>query len=314
MTTANEQRWVVGSDDVSENIRDVRLDAWLADHLAVSRAEAKRLLARGQVRVNGRSAFAEDKGSLLKPGDTVGVRDFVAPSLQLPIAQPELVVPVLSEGEGWVVFDKPAGMPVHPLSPDERGTLLNYAIARHPQLAGVGEGSLRSGVVHRLDVETSGCLVIATNQDMWQTLTAAFQGHTTTKLYHAWVAGHLTGEGRDEVRLYVAQHHPARVRVLAADDGAHAKDTRLCHHTWRVLQLLPGATLVEISLGTGFLHQIRATFAHRGHPVLGDAIYGDKCSAPRLMLHACLLTAGTAHGISPQPRDFEPRGASPAAK
>src|SRR5690606_23941146 len=110
-----------------------RLDAWLVAQLAVSRAEARRLLERGQVRINQRTASARDKGALLRPGDAVIVRGFTPPSLQLPIPQSELAVPVLSEGDGWVVFDKPAGMPVHPLRPDERDTLLNYAIARYPQ-------------------------------------------------------------------------------------------------------------------------------------------------------------------------------------
>lgn len=282
----------------------IRLDVWLMRRLALSRAQARRLLDRGQVIVNGRVMREGDKSRSMSVGDDVVVSAFVPPALQWPIAQAELVVPVLAEGDGWVVFDKPAGMAVHPLSPDERGTLLNAAMAIYPQIPGVGEGGLRSGVVHRLDVETSGCLVVATRQPAWHQLTAAFRDHTARKRYLAVVHGTLRGEGRDEVMLHVAQHHPARVRVLTADEAVLARGARRCHHTWRSLDVRGGNTLVEINLGTGFLHQIRAIFAHRGHPVLGDAVYGDAASAARLMLHACELDAGLAHAASPIPAAF----------
>ncbi len=261
------------------------------------------MLARGQVQLDGRVMRESDKGSPLRGGAEVAVRNFVPPTLQLPVAQPDPALPVLSEGDGWVVLDKPAGMPVHPLSPDERGTLLNRAIARYPQMAGVGEGGLRSGVVHRLDVETSGCIVVATTQLMWLTLTRAFHEHDTTKVYLATVGGRLEGGGREEVNLVIARHHPARVKVLPPD-APLPPGGRRCYHTWRVLRHMPGASLIEIDLGTGFLHQIRASFAHRGHPVLGDAVYGDKGSAPRLMLHATHLAVGPVSADAPVPTSF----------
>src|SRR5690606_38077551 len=137
---------------------------WLARTLALSRAQARRLLTRGQVQLNGQLAVEADKGRVLCSGDGINVEAFVAPALQSPIPQPQIELSVVAQGDGWVVIDKPAGMAVHPLAPDERDTVLNGAIARWPELAGVGEGGLRSGVVHRLDVDTSGCLAIATRQ------------------------------------------------------------------------------------------------------------------------------------------------------
>jgi 23S rRNA pseudouridine1911/1915/1917 synthase len=292
-----DERWQVGAEQAGR-----RLDAWLADRLPVSRAQARGLLRRGQVHVNGRAADETDKGLALRAGDEIAVTSFVPPALQLPEAQADLAVPVLADGGdagGWLVLDKPAGMPVHPLSPDERGTLLNHAIALRPQLAGVGEGGLRSGVVHRLDVETSGCVAVATTQATWQALRRAFAGHDATKVYHALVRGRLTGEGRDDLWLHVAQHRPARVRVAADPDACPG--ARRCTQTWRAIETGRDHTRVEIHLGTGFLHQIRAIFAHRGHPVLGDPVYGDHCNAPRLMLHAVQLTVGPVHAVSPDP-------------
>lgn len=284
----------------------VRLDRLLARRWGVSRAEGRRLLERGQVHVNGRVLRAADKALAMAPGDRVRVADFVPVALQLPIPEPGLDVPVLAEGEGWVVFDKPAGMPVHPLAPDERGTLLNFAVARYPQLpgAGVGEGGLRSGVVHRLDVETSGCLAIATTQPAWQTLRTHFREHTARKRYVALVHGQLTGHGRDDLWLHIAQHRPAKVRIISERDARDTPGARRCTHTWRVLDAHDDRTLVEIDLHTGFLHQIRAAFAHRGHPVLGDPLYGHADAATRLMLHATSLVATPASALAPTPPAF----------
>src|SRR5690606_15669336 len=116
-------------------------------------------------------------------------------------------------GDDFVVLDKPAGMPVHPLAPGEEGTLLNAVIARWPAIDGVGEGGLRSGVVHRLDVDTSGALVMATTHDRWLTLRKAFAAHRTQKQYVAIVRGHPPEKGEHRAYLTIARHRPARVKV-----------------------------------------------------------------------------------------------------
>lgn len=271
----------------------MRLDALLASRLGISSAEARRLLDAGAVRVDGRTYGLRDKGNRLPPGAAVEV---TAP-LATPQPQAELLVPILAQGPGWVAVDKPAGMPVHPLRPGERGTVLNFLVACFANILGIGEGSLRSGVVHRLDVETSGVLLFATNQPTWDLLRAAFAGHTARKTYRAVVRGHLRGQGRCDLPLVVGRHRPAKVRVI---DGPHS---RMCGLRWRAVQVLRDATLVEVDLETGFLHQIRATFAHFGHPVLGDKVYG-RADAPRLMLHASRVQAGPAEAFSPDPEDF----------
>ncbi len=279
----------------------VRLDAFLAASLGVSRAEARRLLARGAVRVDGRSRGAPEKGERLGTGARVEVEPFVPAAERRPAAEPELALRVLAEGPGWLVVDKPAGMPVHPLREDERGTALGFVAARHPEVVGVGEGGLRSGVVHRLDLETSGCLAFAYREDAWLRIRTAFRRHRMEKVYRAVVLGRLAGEGELALTMEVAQHRPARVRVAP---GGHP--TRLA---WRALEPLRGATWIEVRPVTGFLHQIRAAFAHLGHPLAGDARYGaaaadDPSGATRALLHAARLGGGGVAAEAPEPDDL----------
>lgn len=299
-------RWTVADGDPR------RLDAFLMQTLDLSRSRAIALLESGVVLVNGRYADRGDKGRVLSAGDAVELienkQGEAVDRLSRVVPQGDLALPIVSQGEGWVIVNKPAGMPVHPLKPGETGTALNGVAAKFPAIAGVGEGGLRSGVVHRLDVEASGLLLFATTQAAWQSLRKAFQDHRTEKVYHAIVAGRLEGEGRCELDLFIARHRPALVRVLDPHTPAikrpPASAIRACDMTWQSLRAGDRASLLEIHLGTGFLHQIRVTLAHLGHPVLGDRVYGDTSSADRLMLHACRLRAGPAEAAIGDPPGF----------
>ncbi len=283
-----------------------RLDAFLARRLGVSRAEARRLLGAGVVGAGGRPLGLRHKGTSVVAGARLEVARFVPPEARRPLPQAELPLRVLAEGRGWLVLHKPPGVPVHPLREGEAGTLLNALLARHPEAAGVGEGGLRSGVVHRLDVDTSGAVLFATDPAVWLRLRSAFREHRVQKVYQALVAGRLEGEGCEELDLVVARHRPARVRVGAAGErGARRAELR-----WRVLEERPHASRIEVVPRTGFLHQIRAILAHRGHPLLGDSLYAGSGSAaaaaaPRHMLHAVRLALDEVVGESPIPSDFE---------
>ena len=279
-----------------------RLDVLLARRTGLGRAAVKRLLGAGGVRVEGRVAKEKDKGLLVSAGWRIEV---MAGDPTQVIARPDLALSVLGEGREWAIVDKPAGMAVHPLEPGESDTVLNAAVARWPEIAGVGEGGLRSGVVHRLDVETSGTLLLARTQEAWERLRAAFSEHRTTKIYRAIVAGEMRGDGEAEMDLVVWQHRPARVRVV--EQAPLPPGTRRCFLSWQAVEKLRGATLVEVRLGTGFLHQIRVMLGHLGHPVLGDSLYGGAeaaAMAPRQMLHACRLEVDEARASSPDPADF----------
>ena len=282
-----------------------RLDVFLAERLALSRSQVRRLLERGAVSVEGRPVVARGKGARVDAGAEVQVAPFNPPDGMRAIATPAAPLAVLADGPGWVAVDKPSGVPVHPLEEDETGTVLNALVARHPELQGVGEGGLRSGVVHRLDVDTSGVLLFALDESTWEVLRTAFAGHVVEKVYRALVVGHPPAEGDAEVGLVTARHRPARVRVIAG--GAPARSARVCSLRWRALERLPGATLLEVRPKTGHLHQIRVTLAHLGHPVAGDRVYGapdDAIGAPRQMLHATRVAWGEVEAECPDPADL----------
>ena len=279
-----------------------RLDLFLAGALALSRAAVRRLLVGGGVALDGRLLSLADKGTALAAGQRIAVERFAPREAELPEAQPELALAVLARGEGWLAVDKPAGMPVHPLRAGELGTALNAVIAVAPEIAGVGEAGLRSGVVHRLDVGTSGVLLFATGEARWQMLRDGFRAHRVEKVYRALVCGALAGEGELVLSLAVTQHRPARVRVV----GEGEPSSRRTSLRYRALAALAGTTLVEVRPRTGFLHQIRASFAHLGHPLVGDSAYGAPATAlaERHLLHAASVAYRDVEAESPDPADF----------
>jgi len=311
-----------------------RLDRFLAERIGLSRSDARRLLAEGLVLLDGRVRGYADKGLALPPRGVVQVRD-ARGRRDLQVREPSAssgserdagpgLAPLreLARGPGWLVVDKPAGWPVHPLRADETGTVLNAVAARHPEIRGVGdEGGLRSGVVHRLDVDTSGVLVLATDDVQFARLRAAFREHRVEKVYRALVAGHpgedlapASGEWGPETELVlaVARHRPAQVRVVD-DAWRRRRPGHPARQRLRVVERFARASLVEVQIITGFLHQIRVTLAHHGHPVLGDALYGHALygdgttlasAARRQMLHAARLRFEEIAAESPDPDDL----------
>ena len=292
----SERSWVVNESEAG-----ARLDVFLAGVLGASRGQVRALLAAGGVRVAGGAAGLGAKGRLLVSGERVTLAEPTLAATAAPEAEPDAPLRVLAEGEGWIALDKPAGVPVHPLAPGERGTLLNALVARHPEVTGIGEGGLRSGVVHRLDVDTSGVMLFATGELRWLELREAFRSHRVTKVYRALVEGRLEGEGELVLHLSVLRHRPAHVGVVEPGTG-RSRRTEL---RWRSLERFANATLVEVRPRTGFLHQIRASLAFLGHPVLGDVAYGAREGvAARHLLHAARVAFEEVVAESPDAPDF----------
>ncbi len=256
------------SVEVGEDGQGQRLDRFLADRLGVSRARVRHLLEVGRVRLGERPLGLSDKSHSTATSEIFEISGSLLAADERPISRDDLPLEILSQGSGWIVVNKPAGCGVHPLRPDQDDTVLNAVVARFPEILGVGEGGLRSGVVHRLDVGTTGALVFATNEHLWKRLRGAFSEHRVRKTYLALVAGRFENRRRVDVSLAVTQHSPARVKVVATGG------TR-CKQRVTPKRVFSDATLVEIELETGFLHQIRATLAFLGHPILGDADYSD---------------------------------------
>jgi 23S rRNA pseudouridine1911/1915/1917 synthase len=222
---------------------------------------------------------------------------------------------VLFEDDVLLVLNKPPGLVVHPAAGHEEHTLVN-ALLHHcaGKLSGIG-GVARPGIVHRLDKETSGCLVVAKNDEAHVALSAQFAGRKVEKVYDAIVCGELQ-RSEGEIRAAIARHPSHRKRMAVTDDTGRESWT-----SYRVLERLRSSTLVEASLHTGRTHQIRVHFQHIGHPLAGDHVYGQRQNwrfeelvgfgAPRVMLHARQL--GFVHPRTgkwlcfdaPRPDDFE---------
>ena len=295
-----------------------RLDRALADRLGVSRARIRHLLEVGRVAKADRTLTLADKSLATEPGDQFTITGSVRAEEERPASRPDLDLTIVAEGVGWLVVDKPSGCGVHPLRPDQHDTVLNAVVARYDQIVGVGEGGLRSGVVHRLDVDTTGALLFAKDEMHWKRFRGAFSEHRVRKTYRALVAGRFERERRVDLPLSITRHHPARVEV--ADGG------RPCRQRVTPIEHFAHATLVEIQLETGFLHQIRATMAHLGHPIVGDRDYAKttaktdadtgksasadgespvRIQAPRQMLHAFRLAVDEISVLVKPPEDME---------
>jgi len=297
---------------ITESEAGQRLDHVLAARLGIARRRVWRMLDAGQLTLNGQTRRKRDKGRALTAGDELGV----TPLAEAEALQPNeaLSITELARGDDWLVVAKPAGTAVHPLTPDEHDTLLNAVVANHPEIAGVGEGGLRGGVVHRLDVATSGALLLALSEQHWQSLRKSFEAGRVTKVYHALVQGRIDEPARLQRHLRIARHRPARVEVRPAEANP-PKDGRLCALSYRPIERFAQWTLLEVHLETGFLHQIRAMLAAIGHPVRGDTRYSQRSDSshhhehpapppPRLMLHAHHLSIEAIEATCPWPDDF----------
>jgi 23S rRNA pseudouridine1911/1915/1917 synthase len=213
------------------------------------------------------------------------------------------------------VLNKPAGLVVHPAAGHEQHTLVN-GLLHHcaGQLSGIG-GVARPGIVHRLDKETSGCLVVAKNDETHLALSAQFATRKIEKVYQAIVCGEMERD-RGEIRAAIARHPSHRKRMAVDDDKGREART-----SFRVLERLRGATLAEVFLHTGRTHQIRVHFQFIGFPLVGDATYGNRQNQrlaelthyipPRQMLHAGQLSfthprsAKRMSFRAPLPADFQ---------
>jgi 23S rRNA pseudouridine1911/1915/1917 synthase len=276
---------------LEQSLPSERLDTFLRRKFpAVSRVALKRLIEEGHIRVNGRPAKPTHAP---RAGEEIEIH---WPEATPATAQPEEIpLDVLFEDKSLLVLNKPAGLVVHPAAGHEEHTLVN-ALLHHcgSELSGIG-GVARPGIVHRLDKETSGCLIVAKNDETHMALSAQFAGRKVKKIYNAIVCGELA-RAAGEVQAAIARHPSHRKRMAVRDDNSG----RAAHTSWRVLERLNAATLVEAQLHTGRTHQIRVHFQFLGHPLVGDATYGARQNkrlteltgyeAPRVMLHASELS------------------------
>ncbi len=295
---------------IEKTLPGVRLDTWLRCQFpSVSRGAFQRLIEEGHVLVNGRTVKPTHTP---RAGETVQVQ---WPEAKPAEAQPiDMPLTVLYEDESLLVLNKAPGLIVHPATGRETHTLVNALLHYcRGKLSGVG-GVARPGIVHRLDRDTSGCLVVAKNDEAHVALSAQFASRKVEKIYHAIVCGEVARDHGD-IRAAIARH-PSHRKCMAVDDELG----REAHTSYRVLERLNGATLVEARLHTGRTHQIRVHFKFLGYPLVGDTTYGRRQNnrlkdltgyfAPRQMLHAYHLAFTHPHTgkrlalEAPRPEDF----------
>jgi 23S rRNA pseudouridine1911/1915/1917 synthase len=278
----------------SEN-RGQRLDRWLAEILPNrSRSEIQRWIKAGQVLAAGVPAKASHK---VEPGEIIVVH-VPAPPEESHLQAEELPLTVLYEDPDLAVIDKPAGMVVHPAPGHPKGTLVNAILHRFPDIEGIG-GEKRPGIVHRLDKETSGLLIIAKNDRSHRYLQQQFAKRQVYKEYLALVEGDLQPpHGRIVAPIGRHPVHRKRQAVLLPDPVTGVSKGREAITEYHVVRsysarLAGGSsarfTLVRAILHTGRTHQIRVHFAWLKHPLVGDTVYGyrrQRLNAPRHFLHA----------------------------
>ena len=288
----DEESETLGSEKieilVSNDTKGERIDSYLSGSLSMTRSVVAKLCESGMITVDGKSIAKNYK---LKGGEMVEV---IIPPAEPSEAMPENIpLDVVYEDEDIIVINKPSGMVVHPAAGNTSGTLVN-ALLYHcgNSLSGIG-GVVRPGIVHRIDKDTSGLLVVAKNDDAHLFLSQQIKEHNVSRIYYAIACGSLKND-EGTVNAPIGRHPIDRKKMAIIRDPDKSSKEAITHY--RVLERFNGYTLVECKLETGRTHQIRVHMASLGHALLGDEVYGnDKIKlgqAARALIDGQCLHAG----------------------
>jgi 23S rRNA pseudouridine1911/1915/1917 synthase len=258
MSRPEQRVQLLAGDEAGE-----RLDTWLAARLELSRSRAAQLIEEGRVTLNGAVPKKRDRPA---PGDRVEV---VIPAPEpSPLAAENIPLAIVYQDDDLLVIDKPAGLVVHPAPGNATGTLVNALLHAVGDLSGIG-GVLRPGIVHRLDKDTSGLMIVAKHDEAHRALSDELSRRAIRRSYLAAAWGHLP---QDEVAVDapIGRHPVERKRMAVVPDGRPARTRFRRVERWRA------ADLVRAELETGRTHQIRVHLLHLGHPVVGDRTYAPE--------------------------------------
>jgi 23S rRNA pseudouridine1911/1915/1917 synthase len=258
---------------VPDTTSGARLDKYLGDlpDMGISRTRLQKLIADGLITVDGQAVATKH---LLQGGETIDIL-LPAPEKTLIVGE-NLPLEIIFEDEHLAVVNKPAGMVTHPAVGNRSGTLVNALIHRFGRLASQG-GEDRPGIVHRLDKDTSGLLVIARTDEAYQVLQKAIQAREVQRTYLALICGHVREEAGT---IDLPMGRSRRDRTKMAVDGAASREAVT---EYRLIKRFKSYDLLDVVLGTGRTHQIRVHFSHLGHPVFGDPEYGGRDKWHRAM-------------------------------
>jgi len=268
-------------DEVYNFVADrsgARLDKYVGEKCPeLSRTYAQKLIADGYITVNDRVAKPSLKLSI---GDRLRV--VIPPTAPSSLSPEAIPLDIIYEDDDLLVVDKPAGLTVHPAPGHPSHTLINAILSHFPRLADIGD-SLRPGVVHRLDKDTSGVMLVAKNRAAQLNLAEQFKAHSVVKAYLVLVKGHLTPE-QGIIEAPMGRDPRNRKRMAVVAEGREARTE------YRVIKYIGNYTLLEVMPETGRTHQIRVHLSAIGYPVVGDKVYGVKSShLSRQFMHACHL-------------------------
>ena len=279
---------------VTSEISGVRLDKFLSDNIGKTRSFVQNMISDGLVKVNGKT---EKASYSVKLGDNV---EYDLPEIKVLDAKPQdIPIDIVYEDDDVLIVNKEAGMVVHPAPGNPDNTLVN-AVMKHCEgkLSGINS-VIRPGIVHRIDKDTSGLLVIAKNDEAHLNLSEQFKVHSITREYTAIVNGHFK-ESSGTIDAPIGRHGVNRKKMAVTDKNSKNAVTH-----FEVLEEYPKYSLIKCKLETGRTHQIRVHMAFIGHPLLGDSVYGDKnkIGIEGQMLHAGKL--GFVHPASGKYIEFE---------
>jgi 23S rRNA pseudouridine1911/1915/1917 synthase len=258
---ARIEEWIVEAE-----LAGTRLDSAINQkYKTVSRTLVQEMLKNGEITVNGSPA---KPGQKLKGGENIRIA-FRDDEVTTDIQATNLDFPILYEDKYIIAINKPAGLVVHPGAGQEKTTVVS-ALLGHTRLSPIGAPT-RPGVVHRLDKDTSGLMILAKTRDAHRKLSEAFAAHEIEKEYHALIQGHIVNrKGRIEVAIERDKIHRKRMKATSAEKG------RMAISIFEVVEYLKSSSLVKVRILTGRTHQIRVHMAFTGHPLLGDVTYGGK--------------------------------------
>ncbi len=254
---------------------NLRIDVYLSSHLGISRSAAKRLIEGGFVTLSGSIPKPSKK---VKRGDLI--KGYIPPPEPIELKPQDLPIEIIYEDDDIAVIYKPSGIVVHPSPGHPKDTVVN-ALLYH--LSSLSQDSLRPGIVHRLDGDTSGLMVVAKNDRAHKILADEFKERKVEKVYRAVVWGRIEGEG---VLDFPIGRHPRDRKKMAVVNGGREAVT-----IYKPIKTSEDFSYIEVRIKTGRTHQIRVHMSHIGHPIVGDRIYGKKSdNTDRLMLHAFKLS------------------------